>query len=68
VYGETRAEWIAVGAIMMGFLNKFMDAIGVELEQPVVSEVARTLGDGWTPGKAGAELDSTLPAAADPTG
>jgi hypothetical protein len=68
VYGETRAEWIAVGAIMMGFLNKFMDAIGVELEQPVVSEVARTLGDGWTPGKAGAELDSTLPAAADTTG
>ena len=61
VYGEHRAEWIVLGAVMMGFLNKFMDAIGVELEQPVVSETVATLGDGWAPGKAGAELDPAHP-------
>jgi alkylhydroperoxidase family enzyme len=56
-YGERNAEWIALGAVMMGFLNKFMDVTGVELEQSTVSEVADTMGAGWSPGKAGAELD-----------
>src|SRR5688572_21866539 len=42
VFGERKAEWIALSAVMMGFLNKFMDAIGVELEQSVVSEVSAT--------------------------
>lgn len=39
-YGEKKAEWIALGAVMMGFLNKFMDAVGVELEPEMVDEVA----------------------------
>ncbi|MGI9051507.1 MAG: carboxymuconolactone decarboxylase family protein [Ilumatobacteraceae bacterium] len=60
-YGEKRAEWIALSVVMMGFLNKFMDAVGVDVEQPLVSEVSDTLGDGWTPGKAGARLDPDSP-------
>lgn len=61
VYGERNAEWVALGAVMMGFLNKFMDAIGVELEQSVVSEVSSTMGPGWSPGKAGTMLDPAAP-------
>lgn len=58
-YGPDRAEWIGLGMVMMGFLNKFMNAIGVELEQDVVSEVSTTLGDDWSPGDAGADLNAT---------
>lgn len=60
-FGERHAEWIVLGAVMMGFLNKFMDAVGVELEQPVVDEVAETMGTDWSPGKAGALLDAGAP-------
>ena len=60
-YGPEQAEWIVLGAVMMGFLNKFMDTIGVELERSTVAEVSATMGADWTPGKAGADLD---PAAA----
>ena len=60
VYGPKHAEWIVLGAAMMGFLNKFMDAIGVELEQAVVAEVRTTMGRDWSPGKAGAALDPRL--------
>ena len=61
VFGERNAEWIVLSAVMMGFLNKFMDAIGVELEQSVVSEVSSTMGPDWTPGKFGTELDAAAP-------
>lgn len=60
-YGERHAEWIVLGAVMMGFLNKFMDAVGVELEQSVVAEISETIGTEWTPGKAGALLDPAAP-------
>ena len=56
-FGPGDAEWIVAGIAMMGFLNKFMDAIGVELEPGVVAETATTLGPGWSAGKAGAALD-----------
>jgi alkylhydroperoxidase family enzyme len=56
-YGPAQAEWIVLGAVMMGFLNKFMDTIGVELERPTVAEVSTTLGADWGPGKAGADLE-----------
>jgi hypothetical protein len=56
VFGPARAEWIVLGVVMMGFLNKFMNAIGVELEQPVIAETSTTLGDDWSPGAAGADL------------
>ena len=57
VFGERHAEWIVLSVVMMGFLNKFMDAIGVELEQVVVDEVSATMGPDWSPGQAGADLD-----------
>jgi alkylhydroperoxidase family enzyme len=61
VYGERNAEWVVLAAVMMGFLNKFMDSIGVELEQSVVSEVSSTMGTEWSPGKAGTLLDPAAP-------
>lgn len=61
VYGERRAEWIVLAVVMMGFLNKFMDGLGVELEQDVFDEVADTMGGGWSPGKAGGDLDTGSP-------
>jgi alkylhydroperoxidase family enzyme len=61
VYGGRNAEWIVLSAVMMGFLNKFMDSIGVELEQSVVSEVSSTMGADWSPGKAGTMLDPAAP-------
>lgn len=51
---------------MMGFLNKFMNAIGVELEQSLVSEVSTTLGEDWTAGDAGADLDPAAEVGAKP--
>ena len=66
VYGPSDAEWIVLAVVMMGFLNKFMNAIGVELEQPVVSEVSSTLGPDWSPGDAGAALDASAPATPPP--
>ena len=56
-YGEKDAEWLVLGVVMMGFLNKVMDSLGVELEQKLMNEVAGTLGPDWNPGKAGAGLD-----------
>lgn len=56
-FGKRGAEWIVLSVAMMGFLNKFMDAVGVELEQPIVAEVSDVLGPAWTPGKAGDQLD-----------
>jgi alkylhydroperoxidase family enzyme len=46
------AEWVFLGVAMMGFLNKFMDALGVELEGSTVEEVRDVIASsGWSPGK-----------------
>lgn len=46
------AEWIVLSIAMMGWLNKTMDALGIPLEPPTVSEVAGVISpSGWTPGK-----------------
>src|SRR5436305_2147805 len=46
------AEGIALGIALMGFLNKFMDAAGVDLEDAAVAEVSSVLlPTGWTTGK-----------------
>lgn len=45
-------EWIGMSIAMMGFLNKFMDACGIELEAEVTADVAALIGpSGWTPGQ-----------------
>ncbi len=56
-YSPVEAEWIALGVAMMGFLNKFMDATGVQLETSTVAETRQTMGENWTPGKAGRALE-----------
>jgi alkylhydroperoxidase family enzyme len=46
------AERIVLGVALMGFLNKFMDAFGIDLEQATVDEVSTVLHPtGWTTGK-----------------
>lgn len=55
-------EWIVLGIAMMGFLNKFMDAIGVELENDTVAEVNSVIGStGWSPGKHATDVMKNLP-------
>lgn len=45
-------EWIVLSAAMMGFLNKFMDAMGIPLEPEAVSDVSTLIGPtGWSVGK-----------------
>ena len=51
-FSARNAEGIALGIALLGFLNKFMDATGVDLEPAAVEEVSATLlPTGWTPGK-----------------
>lgn len=46
------AERIALGIALMGFLNKFMDALAIDLEDAAVEEASAALAPtGWTPGK-----------------
>jgi hypothetical protein len=64
---KSDAEWIFLGVAMMGFLNKFMDALGVELEGSTVEEVRDLISpSGWSPGKhtdGGARPDGKPPRA-----
>jgi alkylhydroperoxidase family enzyme len=54
-----QVEWIVLAIAMMGFLNKFMDAVGVELEAGVAGEVQALIApSGWNPGK---HLSGTVP-------
>jgi len=47
-------EWIVLSIGMMGFLNKFMDAMGIELEAECIADVGEMLeATGWKPGKHG---------------
>lgn len=68
-YTAVEIEWIVLGISMMGFLNKFMDAIGVDLEAETVAETRNIIGSDWTPGSAGWALadqnQSSPPPASD---
>ncbi|MEL6985615.1 MAG: hypothetical protein AAFO29_24500, partial [Actinomycetota bacterium] len=49
---ESDIEWVVLGAAVMGFLNKFMDTMGIELEQSAINDVSDLIGStGWTTGK-----------------
>lgn len=51
-FSAADAERIVLGIAMIGFLNKFMDAVGIDLEEASYEEVsAILLPTGWTPGK-----------------
>lgn len=60
------AEWVVLSVAMMGFLNKFMDGLGVELEASTVAETKTILGPAWSPRKAGRDLDPALAATPAP--
>ena len=65
-FPAAHAEWIILAIAMMGFLNKFMDAVGVELEAGLVGEVNALIApSGWRPGKhfSGPALDTRPPRA-----
>jgi len=47
-------EWVVLSVAMMGFLNKFMDTMGIELEEAAISDVEELIGPtGWQVGKHG---------------
>jgi alkylhydroperoxidase family enzyme len=51
-FSSADAEWMVLSVAMMGFLNKFMDALGVELEETTVSEVTGLISPtGWSSGQ-----------------
>jgi len=51
-FSPADAEWIVMGVGMMGFLNKFMDGVGVELEQESIDDVAELIAPtGWSVGQ-----------------
>jgi alkylhydroperoxidase family enzyme len=55
-FTPSQAEWVMLSIAMMGFLNKFMDAMGVPLEGQIVAEAEPVIGaSGWTRGKHGTE-------------
>lgn len=61
-----QVEWIVLSVAMMGFLNKFMDAVGVELEPETVAEVAGVIApSGWSVGKHGT-AENTRPKSTPP--
>lgn len=58
------AEWVASAVALGGFLNKFMDSVGVELEERCLTDVQAVLRQaGWQPGKHLAETDPSRPLA-----
>lgn len=51
-FSAAHAEWVVMGVAMMGFLNKFMDALGVELEPAAVADVSALIAPtGWAVGQ-----------------
>jgi len=59
-WSKDDAEWVVCGVAMMGFLNKFMDAIGVDLEGSTAAEAKTALGTEWSPGQAGKNLGEVV--------
>lgn len=56
-FGAVDTEWIGFGVAMMGFLNKFMDAMGVDLEADSIADVSKLIGPtGWEVGQHGWDL------------
>ncbi len=50
--GKGDLEWIALAVSLGGFLNKFMNAMGVQLEDSTISDVQALLRPtGWDPGQ-----------------
>ncbi|MFL6261519.1 MAG: hypothetical protein ACJ76Y_17635 [Thermoanaerobaculia bacterium] len=66
-FSQRDAEGIALGVALAGFLNKFMDALGVDLEEAAVEEVSPVLlPTGWTTGKHRVATEETADPALQP--
>lgn len=51
---DADVEWLVLSVAMMGFLNKFMDTMGVELEDGAINDVEDLISStGWSVGKHG---------------
>lgn len=51
-FSPDNLDWLAHIIAMMGYLNKMMDAMGFDLEGPLVQEIAAVAeSSGWTPGR-----------------
>lgn len=51
-FTDSQIEWLVLSIGMMGFLNKFMNAMGIELEQDAINDTAAVLSEtDWAPGK-----------------
>ncbi len=60
------AEWMIMGIAMMGYLNKFMDAVGVPLEPESIADAHSIMSPaGWTP-KHHVPASSPLPTSVTP--
>ena len=50
-FSPSETEWLVFSISMMGFLTKFINAVGVELEQEIINDTATLLTKtGWEPG------------------
>lgn len=50
--GLEDTEWIVLAIALMGFLNKFMDGMGIELEMSAIADVQDLIAPtGWNTGK-----------------
>jgi hypothetical protein len=52
--GPELSERVLLGIAQMGFLNKVMDALGVELELPAIAMMQRSVASSWSAAKADA--------------
>jgi len=51
-FTPSQSEWIVLGMVMMGFLNKATDALGLRLEEQSIKDASGLIAPtGWTPGK-----------------
>ena len=49
---EEHLQWIVLAVSLGGFLNKFMDTMGIQLEEDTIADVQALLTPtGWNPGK-----------------
>ena len=48
---QDEIDGVAMGVVMMGFLNKFMDALGIGLEAGAINDVEGIIGSEWSVGQ-----------------
>ncbi len=66
-YKPAAADWLTHSVAMMGFLNKMLDCLGVDIEKALADEVEEVAtASGWTPGRHKVVADDRVPFA--PTG